>query len=145
MATSLTLQELIVFYRASIPTFFYDLLLTWLPSELLGYDVKKFLRLLIIVAGYILIRKLILRHQIIRAKKAQFEKTISENEEAVDDLFGKGEKIDDDAQSSGVKEAGWGWGQKTRRNIKTKQQQMLEAIQKQQESDDEDIADLLED
>lgn len=143
-----TLKDVLIQYKDSIPTFFFSLLYNYLPDELLDYEVKKFVRIIMIVCGYIFFRKIIMNHQVLRAKKAQFEtdgnKMSSEN---VDDLF-EAEEDDETDVNAAINESGWGWGQKTKNDI-MKKQEVLKSISQVNvngdDDDDADIADLLED
>ncbi|GMM35118.1 hypothetical protein DASC09_024430 [Saccharomycopsis crataegensis] len=129
-----------------LPTFFSDLLLNWLPEDLLEYPVRQLVFLLIFACGYILIRQRVLQHRVNKAKMEAIEKGESVDDN-VDDLFEKDSEEMGESKSTAINEASWGWGQQTRRDVKAKQailQQMLKERQGNDEEDD-DIKDLLED
>lgn len=142
MSSAMSLKDAIILYQSSMPTFFSGLLLNYLPEDLLNYSLKKLLRLLAAVCGYMLFRNLVMRHQVLRAGREAEKRANEPESEQVEDLFNQ-----ETATLSGVQEASWGWGQTTRRDIR-KKQEFLQRLQRQRdgdEDDDDDIADLLED
>lgn len=136
------LKDLLILNREYIPTFFYDLALKYVPTDLLESDFTKLLRIVIIVAGYLLFRKIILKHQISRAQTQEVDKT-EDGVDNVDELFSKDE--DATGTSTSIQESEWGWGQKSRKDIKKKQEILQQLINEAGKDEDDDIKDLLED
>lgn len=121
-------------------------------TRIQSIDHKKALRLVIIIGGYILIRRLIQRELAKRqlANQLQADKERKKNKliDNTDDLY-SGQGKDNKEPTA------FGWGNKTRYRVKKQQEMLGQAIdnlkKRQQyttaydEDSDHDIADLLED
>lgn len=126
-------------------------------TRIQSIDHKQAFRLVIIIGGYILIRRLVQRElakrQLANQIKADQERKKNQLIEGTDSLYNDSK---DDKEPTA-----FGWGNKTRYRVKKQQEMLGQAIdnlkkkqqqqQKQQyttayhEDSDEDIADLLED
>ncbi|CAI4035964.1 hypothetical protein SMKI_14G1740 [Saccharomyces mikatae IFO 1815] len=122
---------------------------TWietLVAKIINYDYKHFIRLVIIVGGYLLVRNIASRELAKKQLAAQVEKDKQDKEEKRSkDL------IDRPDESAVAKTTSFGWGKKTRKRVK-KQQELfenaLEEAKKRQQGmepdSDADIEELLE-
>lgn len=120
-------------------------------TRIQSIDHKQAFRLVIIIGGYILIRRLVQRElakrQLANQIKADQERKKNQLIEGTDSLYNDSK---DDKEPTA-----FGWGNKTRYRVKKQQEMLGQAIdnlkKKQQyttayhEDSDEDIADLLED
>ncbi|KOG97015.1 Processing of GAS1 and ALP protein 2 [Saccharomyces pastorianus] len=122
---------------------------TWIETlltRIINYDYKHFIRLVMIVGGYMLVRNIASRELAKKQLAAQVEHDKREKEEK------RSEELIDKLDGPSVAETtSFGWGKKTRQRVK-KQQELFEkaleeAKQKQQGRDpdsDADIEELLE-
>ncbi|EJS42003.1 YNL149C [Saccharomyces arboricola H-6] len=122
---------------------------TWIErwsAKIINYDYKHFIRLVIIVGGYLLVRNIASRELAKKQLAAQVEKDKREKEEKRSK-----ELIDKPGEPAVGETTSFGWGKKTRQRVK-KQQELFEnaleeAKKRQQGMDpdsDADIEELLE-
>ncbi|KAG7811533.1 hypothetical protein KL921_001799 [Ogataea angusta] len=114
------------------------------------FDIYKFLRLVVIIGGYIFFRQRYLEFMKHYQVKKQLEEDHKRNAEA---LVERPNAIE--AESTGVASSDkrWGWGKTTRCKVKAQQKQFqkqieqaaLEASQTNGPESDEEINELLED
>ena len=122
-----------------------DKIVPYIPESLKEIDIHKAIRLTVIVGGYILIRNVTQKYLANRQLENQLKQdTERKEQERIEDL------VDDpNAKASGLDDGSWGWGKKTRRNVKRQEkilQEQIENLQNGQALDeDKDIEDLLED
>lgn len=111
-----------------------------------GFDLKKGLRLIIIVGGYILIRNIGSRE--LAKRKLQNEVRRSEQEKASRNQENLIEKPGEATGNSSA--TPFGWGNKTRKRRQEQQEAFADLVErvnkeKKKDNDLEDIEDLLED
>lgn len=118
---------------------------TWM-AKLVNYDYKHFIRLVIIVGGYLLLRNIASRELVKKQLAAQVEKDKRDKEEKRSkDLIDK----PDDAATAET--TSFGWGKKTRRRVKRQQELFENALEEAKRRNqgldpdsDADIEELLE-
>ncbi|KAG7691321.1 hypothetical protein KL930_002388 [Ogataea haglerorum] len=114
------------------------------------FDIHKFLRLVVIIGGYIFFRQRYLEFMKHYQVKKQLEEDHKRNAEALVEKPNISE-----AESTGVagSDKRWGWGKRTRSKVKAQQkllqkqleQAAVEASQTSGPDSDEEINELLED
>lgn len=116
----------------------------YVPNQLREIDLHGALRLVIIVGGYAFARNIAQKYLAKRQLERQIEHDkATQHEGKVNDL------VDDpnEVHATGLDSGSWGFGKKTKRNVKRQQkilQEQLESMHAGVVDDDKDIEDLLE-
>lgn len=127
-----------------MPSQLIEAIKPYIPEQLREIDAQHAIRLITIVGGYYVFRTAANKFLANRQLKQQ----IAQDREGKDEQKMKELIEDPDAKSSGADDGSWGWGKKTRRNVKRQEkilQEHLENLQAGGVDDDKDIEDLLED
>lgn len=116
-----------------------------------GYTTKDYIRLVIIICAYVLLRNQYTRWRNHLEEKRQVAESKRKEEENVEETF-KAErakldgKLDDRAQEAST---GFGWGNNAKQRVYKRRKQFESQIRRQaemaQDDSDEEIADLLKD
>lgn len=122
-----------------------DYIKPYIPESLKEIDAHQALRLTVIVGGYVLVRNVVQKYLANKQLLAQL-KHDEENKEAKKQT----DLVDDpNAQATGAlaDDGSWGWGKKTRRNVKRQEKILQEQLDRLEDAydEDKDIEDLLED
>ncbi|ONH69430.1 Processing of GAS1 and ALP protein 2 [Cyberlindnera fabianii] len=110
-------------------------------------DLQHGIRLIIIIGGYWFLRQAAQRYLAKRQLEQQVEADKQGKTQQNLQQYMDGDNDDESATTTGT-EAKWGWGKKTRKNVKKQQQILQETLENMHaaaQDDDKDIADLLED
>ncbi|CCH43574.1 hypothetical protein BN7_3127 [Wickerhamomyces ciferrii] len=122
---------------------YIEAIIPYIPATLREIDIHKAIRLVVIIGGYIFIRNIaqkVLANRQLKQQLAQDEK--DRDQERIREL------VEDPKAKTTATESGFGWGKKTRRNIKLQEEilkETLEKLEHQDDDSDKDIEDLLED